>query len=408
MRHPVVVVGIGAEGPEGLTSRARARIASATFLAGGKRHLDLIGSMGAETFAITNNVDELSERLRCRESGERCVVLASGDPLFFGIGHRLGEALGRDQIVIEPAISSMQLAFARAACSWHDATIASIHGRPMAEVLLPLLGRPKIGLFTTDGSSPARVAAFFLERGLERYTAFVGENLGASNETTSVLPLRELLDRRFSDLNVLLLIREDTPPPSVPPCIPDDRFAQPEAGPILLTHRDVRAIVLARFSGLPAGPLWDLGAGLGGVAIGLGRMFPEREVVAVERSAVQAGYLGENRRRFEAYNVRIVNGSAPEVVAGESPPAGVFLGGSGGRLDAILDLVFDRIQPGGVFVANFVGLENMSRCRERLRNAGWESEVTQLQINEGQALAGLTVLTPQRPVWVVRSVRPDL
>src|SRR6185436_15347695 len=131
------------------------------------------------------------------------------------------------------------------------------------------------------------------------------------------------------------------------------------------------------------------------------------EVVAVERSPVQAEYLRENRRRFQAWNLRVVEGTAPEALDSEPPPAALFLGGSGSRLDAILDLAVDRLLPGGCFVANFVGLENLGRTLERLRAEGWGPDVAQVQVSDGRALAGLTTFVPQRPVWVVRGVRPS-
>ncbi|HMB07001.1 MAG TPA: precorrin-6y C5,15-methyltransferase (decarboxylating) subunit CbiE, partial [Isosphaeraceae bacterium] len=266
MSRPVEVLGLGAEGPSGLAPRAREALASATFLAGGARHLALVGPTRAETFAIGNNLAELVERLRRRGPDERCVVLASGDPLCYGIGHLLGWTLGRAGIVVEPALSSLQLAFARAGLSWHDAAIGTIHGRPMREVLLPLLGRPKIGLFTRDGGSPSAVAAFFLERGLDDYRAIVGENLGAADERLTEAPLPDLLDRPFDDLNFLILLREpagaedDSARPLTRgiACPPDALFARPEGAPVLLTHADVRAVVLARFWGLPDGPIWDV------------------------------------------------------------------------------------------------------------------------------------------------------
>src|SRR5512135_3063792 len=240
MSRPVVVVGIGAEGPSGLSPRALAAIASATWVAGGRRHLGLVGPIPAETFTIADNVAELVDRLRRRGPDERCVVLASGDPLCYGIGHLLGRTLGRAGIVVEPALSSLQLAFARAGLSWHDAAIGTIHGRPMREVLLPLLGRPKIGLFTRDGGSPSAVAAFFLERGLDDYRAIVGENLGAADERLTEAPLPDLLGRPFDVLNFLILLREpaeaedDTSRPLTREiaCLPDALFARPEAAPV--------------------------------------------------------------------------------------------------------------------------------------------------------------------------------
>ncbi len=409
MIGPVDVLGLGAEGPDGLSPIAKGRLAAATFLAGGRRHLASVAETSAERFAIGDNVAELVERLRGRRLDECCVVLASGDPLFYGIGHRLGLALGRDQIRVEPALSSMQLAFARAGLSWQGAAIASVHGRPLGATLLPLLGRPRIGLFTQDGASPSAVASFFLDRGLDDYTAWVAERLGSPEERVFERPIAGLVGSRFDDLNFLILERNQIgdgvfdwliPPPLA---TPDHLYAQPDAGPILLTHADVRAVTLTRFRDVPAGPIWDVGAGLGGVAIDLARAFPASEVVACERSSIQAGCLRENRSRFAAYNLRIVEGEAPGCLEAEPPPAAIFLGGSGGRLDAILDLAFLRLAQGGVLVANFVGLENLARFSDRVKDQGWSVDVAMIQVNHGRALAGLTAMVPLRPVWIVRA-----
>jgi precorrin-6Y C5,15-methyltransferase (decarboxylating) len=412
MIEPVEILGMGAEGPSGLSKEASARLSAATFLAGGRRHLDLIDSGAVETFAIVDNLAELVERLRRRGPGERCVVLASGDPLCYGIGHRLGLELGRDAIRVEPALSSLQLAFARAGLSWHDAAIASVHGRPLAETLMPMLGRPKIGLFTQDGSCPSAVAKFFVDRGLDDYTAWVGERLGTALERVESGPILSLLGTIFDPLNFLILERNERREAvfdwmkSRPFVIPDDRYAQPVDGPVLLTHADVRSITLSRFRDASGGPIWDVGAGLGGVAVDLARAFPGSEVVAFERSEVQRAYLRENRLRFAVYNLRIVAGEAPECLVDEARPSAIFLGGSGGRLGPILDLAFDRLVEGGPMVANFIGLENLALFSERVRSQGWPLDLVQVQIWEGRPLAGLTTMSPLRPVWIVRTRRP--
>jgi len=412
MSIPVDVLGLGAEGLPGLGPAARARLDAATFLAGGRRHLELAGGPAGERFAIADNVDGLVERLRARGPDERCVVLASGDPLFYGIGRALSIGLGPDQIRVEPAVSSMQLAFARAGLAWQDATIVSVHGRPLAPTLLPLLGRPRIGLFTRDGGSPAAVASFFLDRGLDDYSAWIGERLGTAAERVTRLPLANLPGSRFDDLNFLILERYHERAGVFDwversrLAVPDVLFARPEAGPILLTHADVRAITITRFREVLGGPIWDVGAGLGGVAVDLARAFPAVEVVGFERSETQLDHLRENRRRFAAYNLRVVAGEAPGCLVDEDRPAGVFLGGTGGKLDEILDLVIDRLREGGVLVANFVGIENLARFSERVRAEGWPLDVAQVQVSQGRPLAGLTTLVPLRQVWVVASTRP--
>ena len=207
---------------------------------------------------------------------------------------------------------------------------------------------------------------------------------------------------------MLILERDGDLPDERPPGLPDDRFEGPSEGPQLLTHADVRVVTLSRFRDLPPGPIWDVGAGLGGMAVELSRAFPAREVVAIERSAAHLSFLRANRRELAAYNLRIVAGEAPEGLASEASPAGIFLGGSGGRLGAILDLALDRLAPGGVLVANFVVLENLTACLARLRAAGWAAEVSQVQVSHGLPLAGLTAFVPLRPVWVVRVASPAI
>lgn len=412
MKRPVQVIGIGAEGIEGLNRRVCSVLRSANFIAGGRRQFELVAdfvaresSMRPENFTITDNLDALLSRISSRTDSEECVVLASGDPLLFGIGRLLIEALGRDEVVVEPSVSSLQLAFARVGISWHDARIGSVHGRPLESTLLPLLGSSKLALLTRDGESPGEIARYFLGRGLDDYDGWVCERLGTDREAIIPASLTEMSERRFDDLNVVVLVRRSSDD-HLADDLRDVRFAAPTTGAVLLTHEDVRAVVLRRFRGMPFGPLWDVGAGLGGVTVELSRAFREREVVAIERSSPRIEYLRRNRRSFGAYNVRIVEGEAPACLADEAAPAGVFLGGTGGRLESILDVVVERLVPGGVLVATFIGLENLSSFLGRVRSIGWDEGLAQIQISCGESLAGLTTLVPERAVWIVRAVRP--
>ncbi len=436
-KPPVYVIGIGANGIESLSKPARDALAEATFLAGGKRHLELVGATNARTFAITNNLLELDAILINRSQDERCVVLGSGDPLFFGIGRRVLEKLGKDQVVIIPNVSSVQLAFARSGIAWDDYTIASVHSRPIADVLTPLLGRPRIALLTRDGGSPAAIASFLLDHGFVDFRATVCEDLGGERERIGEYNLHNIIDKNFNHLNIVILtqtellneesesIRRDrdriasawagaiayrerddrsTSDPNRSKSFArlDDRdFAGPASGPFLLTHSDVRAVAIARFRGIGAGPIWDVGAGLGGMSIELARAFPNRAVVAVERNEDRLKYLQVNRERFTASNLKIVAGDAPEALENEAPPAAVFVGGSGGKLESIVAFCLKRLSPEGVLVAHFIGLEHVNLCLELLRAAGTNPTATLVQISPAGSLAGLTTFMPIRPVWIV-------
>jgi precorrin-6B C5,15-methyltransferase / cobalt-precorrin-6B C5,C15-methyltransferase len=415
---PVEVIGLGADGAAGLRPEVIERIGAADFLAGGERHLGYFPHARGERFLLRDNLTLLLAELNRRLPGQRCVVLASGDPLFYGIGTYLVGQLGSDRVRVEPALSSMQLAFARLGRSWQNAALESIHGRDLRRTLLPLLGRDLIGLFTQDGDSPAAVARFFVDRGLGEYAAAVAENLGGLDERiTRFSPLPQLAGQRFAPLNYLILWRQKDDQRSTAverlralvPGVPDLAFTRPAEGFEVLTRQEVRSVVLGKLLG-PTDPgdiCWDVGAGLGTVSVELAVLRPHLEVVAVERDPVRAGYLRQNRERFGAYNIRVVEGWAPEKLLEEtSHPRLVFLGGSGGRLAAVLDVVADRLSEGGVVVAPFVTLEHLTLMLQRVRSWGWPFEVTEVNVARSEPLAGLTGLKPLRGVFLVRAEKP--
>jgi precorrin-6Y C5,15-methyltransferase (decarboxylating) len=416
---PVIeIIGIGADGPDGLRPDLVERIRTADFLAGGERHLNHFPSAHGQCLVLKSNLAELVEELRKRSPQQRCVVLASGDPLFYGIGTYLAKALGSPALRVEPAVSSMQLAFARAGVSWQDAALMSIHGRELRPHLLPLLGRRKIGLFTQDGDSPAAVARFFLERGLDDYEAVVGENLGAGDErVTRWTDLKALAEQSFTPLNYLVLQRRRPAEyfdhlerlRALVPGIPDEVFVRPENGPEVMTRQEVRSVLLGKMIGptQPGDTLWDIGAGLGTVSVELAILRPHLEVVAVERDGSRAAFTRQNRYRFGAYNIRVVEGTAPAALEGEThDPMGIFLGGSGEHLTAILDFVARRLPAGGRLLANFVTLEHLAQMLRWLEDWHWPHEITQVQVARSDALAGLTGLRPQRAVFLVGAEKP--
>jgi precorrin-6Y C5,15-methyltransferase (decarboxylating) len=417
MNAVIHVIGMGADE---VPPRAALReiILQADFLAGGERHHRAFPTARGERFVLKDNVRDLLTELR-KDPFRRCVVLASGDPLFYGIGTILAGAFGPEELRVEPALSSMQLAFARAGLAWQDAALASIHGRDVRTTLLPLLGRPLIGLFTQDGAGPADVARFFRRYGLVGYEAVVAENLGADDERVSRWPdLERLEGQRFGALNYLVLRRTAYPVDpaearrnrALVPGVPDEVFARPGDEPEVMTRQEVRAVVLAKLLG-PTDPgdiLWDVGAGLGTVSVEAAALRPHVEVIAVERAPARAAFLRRNRDRFDACNVRLIEGEAPEALTGEDePPRFVFVGGSGGRLCDILDLARTRLRPGGRLLGSFVTLEHVTRTVHRLQEWDWPLQVTEVHVSRSDALAGLTGLKPFRGVFLIGATKPE-
>jgi precorrin-6Y C5,15-methyltransferase (decarboxylating) len=413
MSH-IDIIGLGADGQAGMQPELIARVQHADFLAGGERHLCHFPSARGIRFILKNNLEELLNELRARVADQQCVVLASGDPLFYGIGTYLTERLGSAQIRIHPAVSSMQLAFARAGVSWQNATLASIHGRDLRATLLPLLGQRIIGLFTEDGDSPAAVAQFFIPRGLADYEAIISENLNTEQERVfRFTDLTHLADKQFAPLNFLILKSTRDPGAHANvesrrrlcPGIPDEAFLRPPNGQPVMTRQEVRSVLLGKMGPVEQGDMvWDIGAGLGTVSVEFAVLHPAVEVVAVERDPERAAFAKMNRERFGAYNMRVLEGIAPAVLVAEAErPWTVFIGGSGGELAALLAFIGERLHPGGRLLANLVTLEHVSLILQWLRECRWPFEITELGVARSDCLAGLTGLKPHRHVFLVRA-----
>jgi precorrin-6Y C5,15-methyltransferase (decarboxylating) len=416
---PVHIIGVGADGLASVRPRLIDIIQSADFLAGGERLLRFVDSRRGQRFIIKDNLDELVAQLAQRRATERCVVLASGDPLFYGAGTLISRLLGSENVRIEPAVSSMQLAFARAGIPWHHAALASIHGRDPRKVLLPLLGRSLIGLLTQDGDSPAAVASFFLQFGLNDYEATVGENLGGADEKVSRYPaMEQLAQERFGPLNYLILSRTNqaVSPSEVEryralvPGVPDQVFARPSEGREVMTRQEVRSVLLGKLGPTETGDtVWDIGAGLGTLSVEMAVLRRDVEVLAVECDRTRLTFLRHNRERFDANNIRVVAGTAPEVLLNERErPRIIFVGGSKEHLPAILELAQDRLREGGRLLGNFVTLENLTHVLDKLRQWRWPFEITQIQVARGDSLAGLTGLKPLRGVFLVCGTKPGV
>jgi precorrin-6Y C5,15-methyltransferase (decarboxylating) len=393
----IVVVGLGDDGPAGLGERALEVVRQAELLSGGRRHLAFFAEHPAEKLPITNNLHEVVARLAA--AGERrCVVLASGDPCFFGIGPVLAERLGRERVEIIPQVGSVALAFARLGLAWQDATVLSAHGRPLADLLGPIVAARKLAILTDDDSTPAAIAGALLAAGLPDCRAFVLEHLGGAAERVVETRLAELPGQAFARLNVLVLLPDGDGPGGL-------RFGRAEAefrharGQI--TKAEARAVALAKLRPPPDGVLWDVGAGSGSLSVEAAGLMPGGKIYAVERDAEQLDCLRENVRRHLAPQVQAVAGRAPEALVGLPRPDRVFIGGGGAALGAIVQSCLGRLGGRGRLVANAATLDSVVEAQSCVQGAGWQSELVQLAVARGRAIGGRTRLEALNPVFIL-------
>ncbi len=405
MSRPVTVVGVGDDGRAGLSSRAAAALARGGVLVGGERHLGLFPELGGERVVLRRDVAASLAGLRARAEREAICVLASGDPLFFGVGARAIEAFGAERVEILPQPSSVQWAFARIGVPWDDATFLSLHGRARDGFLVRLRRRAKVACLTDPESTPAELARHMAQHGETGWTAWVCERLGGERERVRRFGVEALAACDDVDpLNVLVLVRDaGWRAPPIVPFLPERAF---EARGGLVTKREVRLAAIAALGVREDSVVWDVGAGSGSVAVEAALLATEGHVFAVERDPIMAELCARNLRAHRTDNVRLVVGRAPEALAALEAPDAVFLGGSGGELPAILDVALSRLRPGGRLVVNAVTLDTLEEARRTIAGRGLVPEVTLASFARGVPIAGKLRLDPLSPVHVVAAEKP--
>ena len=397
----MLVIGVGDDGPAGLPPRVLARIEQATLLVGGRRHLEMFPEHPASRVAIAGGLDATFEQIDASSDDAQVVVLASGDPCFFGIGPHLGARLGRERVEIVPHVSSVALAFARLGVAWQDARVVSAHGRPLEAAIRAARGARKLAVLTDETNTPAAIAGALLQAGADDAPAWVFEHLGGDRETETGSTLSGLSGRSFAALNVLVV-----PSLTWTASCRTPGFGLPEAAyehsAGLITKPEVRAVSLSKLWLRAGGVLWDIGAGSGSLAIEAAGLAPDLRAYAVERSAKQLPMLRQNVARLASgRQIQVVEGEAPDVLAELPDPDAVFVGGSGGRLADILRAARARLRTPGRIVANLVTFEHQATMLRWARTHDLEAEVVQISISRGTDILGMTRLQAENPVTVV-------
>jgi precorrin-6Y C5,15-methyltransferase (decarboxylating) len=407
MDKRIAIIGIGDDGPAGLTAAALARIRKAGVLAGGERHLAFFPDFRGEKMVLKSPLSRCAQALAEATERTSVVVLASGDPLFYGIGSYLVQRLGRERIDILPHVSSVQLAFARMGESWQDAAVISLHGRPIRGLAQALNRVDKAALFTDDTNSPAAIARYLLSFEMTEYEAFVCENLGGDDERCGWYKIEELADREFSPLNIVILKRDPAAAsPPVPLGIDDEAFFQRKPDRGLITKREVRVLSLAELALRPGNVMWDIGACTGSVSIEAILRTPDLRVYAIEKNAEDLVHLRANQVKFRTDFVA-VHGRAPDHLETFEDPDAVFIGGSGGELPELIQVCAARLRPGGRIVINAATVETLHTAQQTLKDLGFAVSITLVQVARSRPILNLTRFEGMNPVYIVTARRTE-
>jgi precorrin-6Y C5,15-methyltransferase (decarboxylating) len=379
---PSAISVVGMHGGQTFGHAAQATLAEADVLVASARHLAHIDVRpDQETIELSGDLGALLDRIQVeRALARRIVVLASGDPGFFGIVRLLGDRFGHAVLDIHPAPSSVSLAFARIGRAWDDALVVSAHGRPLEAAVAASLRLPKVAVLTAPTQPPQALGRMLVEAGSPPRAVTVASRLGERGECITHTDLEGLASGTFDPMSVVLLLDPSADAlaraPSLTWGLPEATFEH-RAG--MITKAEVRAIALGKLGVPSTGVLWDVGAGSGSVAIECARLAPRLDVLAIERSTDDADRI---RRNAAAHGVRVsvVQGEAPAAFAGLPAPDRVFVGGGG--LD-VLERALALLRPGGRLVVTHVLVDRAAAAWRLLGNTAQVSVARSASIADG-------------------------
>jgi precorrin-6Y C5,15-methyltransferase (decarboxylating) len=413
-KESICIVGIGDDGVEGLTVSTVSIIKQADLLVGQSDLTKSFQSYVGDTWDPGSDYETLAIRLDSSVE-QKIVVLAAGDPLFYGTARFLCDRIGKSRIRVIPNVSTMQLAFARVKENWDEAYLTDLGNQTIDHVVQKIRSAERVGIFTNSEKTPQALAASLLAARIDYFTVYVCENLGSPDERVTSGTLEDVAAQVFDSLNVMILVRRATAPDRPTEMIgkrlfgnPDEMFLQTRPKRGLLTSSEIRCLALAELNLGPTSVVWDIGAGSGSVAIEAGQISPGGEVYAIEMDVDDFALIGLNAERFGVSNVFPIHGAAPIAWEHLPDPDAVFIGGTGRQLAAIVTDALARLKPGGRIVADMASIDNVSEIQTILRDATGDVKVWMFNVARGNYQLERIRFEAQNPIFVLSAVKPDV
>jgi precorrin-6B C5,15-methyltransferase / cobalt-precorrin-6B C5,C15-methyltransferase len=387
------IIGVGEEGLEGLPPVTRQLIDRAQVLVGGERHLAMVPNGSAQRLTWASPLSQTVEEIK-RQRGRNVVVLATGDPMWFGIGVTLARHIAAEEMLIVPGISAFTLAASRLCWPLAEVECLTLHGRALALMRPAIAPGARLLLLANDGRTPMEAAKLLTELGYGDSPITVLEHMGSPHE-------RELRGvatswatdktENFNTIAVECVAGPNAVAYSRLAGLPDEAFEHDGQ----LTKREVRAATLAALAPLPGQLLWDVGAGCGSIGIEWLRTNRRMRAIAIEREAARREMMTRNCLTLGTPMLKIVEGEAPAALPGLPAPDAVFVGG-GLSKPGLADACWNALKPGGRLVANAVTVEGETALFAA--RARWGGELTRIAISRADAIGPHLGWRPLMPV----------
>lgn len=398
----LTLIGIGEDGPAGVGDEAKRQIADAPSVFGGVRHIELMRSLiTGETHQWLSPFEKSVEAVLARR-GEPTVVLASGDPFFYGVGATLSRHIPAAEMTVIPAPSSFSLAASRLGWPLQETTVLSLHGRSIDLIRPHLHSGRKILALTSDGKGPAELAALLRSSGFGPSELTVLEALGGpyekvSRETAASFSLSGINDLNISAVEVKAAAGARIL--SLSTGLADELFEHDGQ----ITKREIRAMTLSALAPRYGELLWDIGAGSGSIGIEWMLADPSLRVIAIEASVERAARIRRNAANFGVPGLTVVEGEAPAALTGLPAPDAIFIGG-GGSDAGVLEAAIGQLKSGGRLVANAVTTEmEVLLLAEQARRGG---SLIRIDIARAAPVGRMTGWRPAMPVTQWSWIKP--
>ncbi len=398
MSTKVTVVGIGADGWDGLPRSSQRLVQDAQVVLGGQRHLEMLPSLSAMLEPWPSPLLDGLPLVLEKYHGKRIVVIASGDPLVSGIATNLINLLGPENVEVQPGVSSVSLARARMGWSAESCDTVTVVGRDHDVVRRFLSPGRRLVVLSSDGTSPTEIADRLIDAGFGPSRMVVLSNLGSSQERRTEKRADTWGSVKAPELNVVCVeCRPDGHAPKVMPAfttvpgLPDDAFENDGQ----ITKRDLRISALSRLAPCPGELLWDLGAGAGSIAIEWLRADPRCRAIAVERDDSRIEMIRRNASKLGVPALKTLHGQVPESLHGLPTPDAIFVGG-GATAVGTIEQCWAALAPGGRLVVHAVTLETEAAILEHHRRLG--GELTRIMVETAAPLGGFTGWSPARAI----------
>lgn len=397
----LTIVGMGEDGYDGISAGARKALAAAEVIVGSRRLLGFLPKSAAEIHEWPQPFSAMFDRIRPLK-GRQTVLLATGDPLNYGVARKVLQFIPVSEVEIIPHLSAFSLAAARMGWSLPDCDTLTLHGREASSIEAFIQPGVRLLVLTAGTVTVPEVARRLSDRGFGSSDVTVLENLGGPRERISRFIAAAIPQTEFSDLNTLAIECRPAPGATILSRLaglPDEAFLHDGQ----ITKREVRAATLAALSPAPDQVLWDVGAGCGSVAVEWMRAARGCEAVAFEREPSRQALIAENARRLGAPRLRLVAGSAPETFKDQPAPDAVFIGGGLG-VPGNFEAAWSALKPGGPMVVNVVSVEGEMHLYDLHGRYG--GDLVRIEISHLSRIGPLRALKPRMPVLQWRTRKP--